>query len=149
MYALVNSRDAIRALYNMIHATLTHWGRVTHICVSNLTIIASDNGLSPGGREAIILTNADFIVHWTLGNKFQHILMKIINFPFKKTRLKMSSAKWRPARGVDIVSHDCPPIVDKYVETKWPPFCLGLNVLILRGGMTTTHYWQGKVNTCF
>ena len=27
---------------------LTHRGRVTHICVSNLTIIGSDNGLSPG-----------------------------------------------------------------------------------------------------
>ena len=25
---------------------LTHWGRVTHICVGNLTIIGSDNGLS-------------------------------------------------------------------------------------------------------
>ena len=33
---------------------LTHWGRVTHICVSNLTIIGSDNGLSPGRRQAII-----------------------------------------------------------------------------------------------
>ena len=30
---------------------LIHWGRVTHICVRNLTIIGSDNGLSPlGGR---------------------------------------------------------------------------------------------------
>ena len=28
--------------------SLTHWGRVTHICVSELTIIGSDNGLSPG-----------------------------------------------------------------------------------------------------
>ena len=26
---------------------LTHWGRVTHICVGNLTIIASDSGLPP------------------------------------------------------------------------------------------------------
>ena len=26
---------------------LTHWGRVRHICVSKLTIISSDNGLSP------------------------------------------------------------------------------------------------------
>ena len=26
----------------------THWGRVTHICVSDLTIIGSVNGLSPG-----------------------------------------------------------------------------------------------------
>ena len=27
---------------------LTHWGRVTHICVAYIMIIASDNGLSPG-----------------------------------------------------------------------------------------------------
>ena len=33
---------------------LTHWGRVTHICVSELTIIGSDNGLSPGRHQAII-----------------------------------------------------------------------------------------------
>ena len=33
---------------------LTHCGRVTHICVSKLTIIDSDNGLSPGRRQAII-----------------------------------------------------------------------------------------------
>ena len=33
---------------------LTHWGRVTHICVSKLTIIGSDNGLSPDRRQAII-----------------------------------------------------------------------------------------------
>ena len=32
----------------------THSGRVTHICVGNLTIIGSDNGLSPGRRQAII-----------------------------------------------------------------------------------------------
>ena len=33
---------------------LTHWGRVTHTCVNKLTIIGSDNGLSPGRRQAII-----------------------------------------------------------------------------------------------
>ena len=33
---------------------LTHWGRVTHICVDKLTINGSDNGLSPGQRQAII-----------------------------------------------------------------------------------------------
>ena len=33
---------------------LTQWGRVTHICVSNQTIIGFDNGLSPGRRQAII-----------------------------------------------------------------------------------------------
>ena len=36
---------------------LTHWGRVTHICVGNLTIIGSDNGLSSGRRQAIIGTD--------------------------------------------------------------------------------------------
>ena len=31
-----------------------HWGRATHICVGNLTIIGSNNGLSPGWHQAII-----------------------------------------------------------------------------------------------
>ena len=38
--------------------TLTHWGRKTHICVGKLTIIGSNNGLSPGRRQAIIWNNA-------------------------------------------------------------------------------------------
>ena len=42
----------------------THWGWVTNICISKLTITGSDNGLSPGRRQAIIWTNA---VNWTLG----------------------------------------------------------------------------------
>ena len=33
---------------------LTHQGRVTHVCISKVTTIASDNGLSPGRRQAII-----------------------------------------------------------------------------------------------
>ena len=41
---------------------LTHWGRVTHICVSKLTIIGSDNGLSPGRRQAIIWTYAGILL---------------------------------------------------------------------------------------
>ena len=39
--------------YRWTHS-LTHWGRVTHICVGKQTIIGSDNGLSPGRRQAII-----------------------------------------------------------------------------------------------
>ena len=34
----------------------THWGWVTHICISNLTITSSDNGLSPW-RQAITWSN--------------------------------------------------------------------------------------------
>ena len=40
---------------------LTHWGRVTHICVGKLVIIGSDNGLSPDRRQAIISTNAGLL----------------------------------------------------------------------------------------
>ena len=44
---------------------LTNWGRVTHICVSKLIIIGSDNGLSPDRRQAIVWTNAGILLkHW-------------------------------------------------------------------------------------
>ena len=49
---------------------LTHWGPVTHICVGNVTIIGSDDGLLPGWRQAITCTNVG-IVNWTLRNKLQ------------------------------------------------------------------------------
>ena len=74
---------------------LTHWGRVTHICVSKLTIIGSDNGLSPGRRQAIIWTNAGILLIRILRTNFSDILSKIHSFSFKKMHLKMSSAKWR------------------------------------------------------
>ena len=72
---------------------LTHWGRVMHICVSKLTIIDSDNGLSPGRRQAIIWTNAGILLIQTLGTNFSEILSEIHTFSFKKIHLKMSSGK--------------------------------------------------------
>ena len=83
---------------------LTHWSRVTHICVSELTIIGSDNGLLPGWRQAIIWTNDGILLIGPLGTNFSEILFRTQTFSFNKMHLKMSSAKWRP-------------------------FCLGLNVL--------------------
>ena len=80
-----------------------------HICVSKLTIIGSDNGLSPGRRQAIIWTNARILLIGTLGTNFNEILSEIDTFSFKKMYLKISSAKWRP-------------------------FCLGLNQLTERRG---------------
>ena len=77
---------------------------MTNICVGKLTIIGSDNGLSPGRRQAIIWTNAGILLIWSLGTNFNEILIEIKTFSFKKMRLKVSSAKWRP-------------------------FCLGLNEL--------------------
>ena len=77
-------------------SVLTHWGRVTQICVSNLTIIGSDYGLSPDRRQAIIWTNAGILLIGPLGTNFSEILSDVQSFSFKKMHLKMSSAKWRP-----------------------------------------------------
>ena len=77
---------------------------MTHICVSRLTITGSDNGLSPGRRQAIIWTNAGILLIGPLGTNFSENLIEILTFSLTKMRVKVSSAKWRP-------------------------FCLGLNVL--------------------
>ena len=79
----------------IINVTLTHWGRVTHICVGNLTIIGSDNGLSPDRRQAITWTNVGIMLIVQLGTNFNENLSEIHSFSFKKMHLKMSSAKWR------------------------------------------------------
>ena len=71
---------------------LTHWGRATHICVSKLTIIGSDNGLSPDRRQANIWTNAGILLIGPLGTNFSEILIGIQTFSFKKIHLKISSA---------------------------------------------------------
>ena len=84
---------------------MSQWDRVTHICISKLTIIGSDNGLPPSRHQAIIWTNAGILLIRPLGANFSEILIEIYTFSFKKMHLKMSSGKWQP-------------------------FCLGHNVLI-------------------
>ena len=49
---------------------LTHWSRVMHICASKIISIGSDNGLSPGRRQAIIWTNAGILL---IGSLWHHI----------------------------------------------------------------------------
>ena len=89
---------------------LTHWGRVTHICASNLTNIGSDNGLSPGRRQAIIWTNAGILLIGPLGTNFSEMLIEIHTFSFKKIHLKMSSGKWRPfCLGLNVLKEIAPP----------------------------------------
>ena len=88
----VENADVIGKL-NTHSNSSTHWGRVTYICVSNLATIGSDN-------DGILLIRP-------LGTNFSEILIENHIFSFKTTRLKLSSAKWRP-------------------------FCIGLNVLTLK-----------------
>ena len=72
--------------------------------ISKITILGSDNGLSPDRRQAIIWNNAGLLFIEPLGTNFSEISVGIQTFSFKKMHLNMSSAKWRP-------------------------FCLSLNVL--------------------
>ena len=99
--------------------TLTHWGRVTHICVGKLTIIGSDNDLSPGRRQAIIWTNAGILLIGSLGTNFSEILIEIQTISFRKMHLKMSSAKWRPfCLGFNELS------TNHYSDVTWVSYCL-------------------------
>ena len=99
-------RCSMAFIWEYFHSTysLTHWGRVTHICVGKIIIIGSDNGLSPDRRQAIIWTNAGLFSIEPLRTYFSENLIKIQPFSLKKMHVKTSSAKWRPS-------------------------CLGLNVL--------------------
>ena len=69
---------------------------MTHICIGNLTIIGSDNGLSPGRRQAVIRTNAGILLIRPSGTNSSDFFVEILIFSFKKMRLKVSSAKRRP-----------------------------------------------------
>ena len=77
----------------------------------------SNDGLSPGRRQAIIWINAGILLIGPLGTNFLKILIGIQTFSFKKMHLKTSSAKWRP-------------------------FCLGLHRLwYCHGGVHPSHQW--------
>ena len=102
----INALNAclVQVLLTWICYPLTHWGRVTHICVSKQTSIGSNNGLSPERRQAIIWVNAGILLIRTLGTNFSEILSEIHAFSFKKMQLKVSSAKWRPfCLGLDVL----------------------------------------------
>ena len=73
----------------------THSGRVTHICVSKLSIIGSDSVFSPGRSQAIIWTKTGQLSIGPLGTSFGEISNSILTSSFKTMRFKMSSATWR------------------------------------------------------
>ena len=101
-FPMLQNLKAMRSMFKIVWllwnstGTLILWARVTHIWVSELSIIGSDNGLSPGRRQAIIWTNVGILLIGPLGTNFSEILIKIVTFSYKKIHLKMSSGKWRP-----------------------------------------------------
>ena len=117
---------------------LTHWGWVTHISVSKLTIIGSDNGLSPGRRQAIFWTNAGILLIGPLGTNFNETSIEIHTFSFKKIHLKLSSGKWRPfCLGLNVLSHHW---------ASWAFFCLFKGCSRCKG--IIKHYKEGLLQGC-
>ena len=103
---------------------LTHSRRVTHIYVGTNNSIGSDNGLSPIRCQAIIWTNDGILLIGPLGTNCIGILNEIHRFSFKKIRLKVSSAKWRPlCLGLNVL-------------TKWPDYAY----------FQTRHHWVSHYN---
>ena len=82
----VSVREVVSFLCYNLNSKLIHWGWVTHICVSKLIIIGSDNGLSPGRHEAIIWANAGILLTENIRTIFISILIEMITFQFKKMR---------------------------------------------------------------
>ena len=89
---------------------------MTHICVGNLTIIGSNNGLSPERRQAIIWPNAGILLIgplWTnLKSEINEMknenetLIKIYTSSLTKIHLKMSFGK----RGHFVLASMCKDI---------------------------------------
>ena len=103
---------------------LTHWGRVMHICISNLTIIGSVNGLAPGRRQTIIWSNAGILLiePLGLGTTFSEIVIEIQTVSLKKICLKMSMCEmlcisyWPQCVNPD---HDYIYIYETVIKRNW------------------------------
>ena len=143
------ARDFKRKIDPHVSPTvLTHWGGVTHICVSRLTIIGSDNSLSPSRRQAIIWPNAGILLIGPVGTNFSEILFIIHTSSFRKMHLKMSSGKWRPfCLGLNVWTH-------WGLITKWANFTNDMHyqaISQLSVPMLTKFYeylWPQWVNKC-
>ena len=117
----------------MYFPCFSHWGWVTHICVSKIIIIGSNNSLWPGRRQASIWTNTGMLLIGPLGINFSEILIDINKCSFKKMHLKISSVKWRRFRlGLDRLMSDADVILGHPVSE---PNCNIINLCV------NSHAW--------
>ena len=93
-------KNHIYIIWNVLKQPLTHisnltyWGWVTHICVSKITIIGSNNGLYQCFN----------VVNWTLGNKPQWNLNRNSYIFIAENEFEHVAWKWRPfCLGLDVL----------------------------------------------
>ena len=124
-------------LVNFCVSSLIDWGRVTHICVGDLTIIGSVNCSSLGWRHAIIRTDAGILLIGPSETDFNEILIKNHTFSSRKFIWKcpliarFMGPIWGPT-GADrtkVGPRYAPWTLLSGSSGRWRPFCLGLHVL--------------------
>ena len=117
---------------------------MTHICVSKLTTIGSDNGLSPGWRQTIIWTSAGILFIGPLETNLSEILIEIYTFSFKKMHLKMSPDKWWPFfPGLNVLKTSNDNVTHHYDEKfEATAFTQGCQAGILRDSLWQQIYWS-------
>ena len=85
---MLTSRSSLAFPWDQFHKKM-----LMKLSIDNLTINGSDNGFSPGWRQAITWMNNGILLIGSLGTNFSEILIEIHTFLFKKIHLKMLSAK--------------------------------------------------------
>ena len=96
--------------------------RLSDTCVNWLTIIGSDNGLSPGWCQAIISTNAGILLIASQGKNFNKIYSKFESFRLKKNAYENVTCEMAA-----ILSW--PQCVNQWVDEFSPYMCHNINTL--------------------
>ena len=104
--------------FTWVKRVLSHWGRVTHICVSKLT---------PGRRQIIIWSNAGILLIRTLGTNVIEIFNENHTFSFKKMHLKMSAELRQFCLGLNLRAS----IHFNHKGAVWPTLCGILYVYVV------------------
>ena len=105
-----------------------------------LTIIGSDNGLSLGGCQAIIWTNAGVLLIRPLGTNFSEILISIEAFSLKKMHWNMSSGKCCPfCHSLNVLTH-C-SLVMSYGSRSWSTLTQVMAVFLMAPGHYLNQCW--------
>ena len=124
----------IRVVLDQYWTALTHWSRVTDICVSKLTIIGSYNGLLPGRHQAIIWTNAGILLIGPLGTNFSETLIE----KFMQCHSRKCTWKCRLENGSHFVSAS--------MCVKADTCYIAMDILNWKCKMVTT--WGGGIIGC-
>ena len=98
------SPDRHRAIIWTFGCLVGNRGRTVVQCIKQWRTAVPARALSRTNYlNAYFWTNAAILLIGPFGTNFSETLIEIYRFSFKKMQLKMSSAKWRPCLGLDVL----------------------------------------------